>query len=466
MSDTRSVTGEKIARPAGLFGWVCFDWAVIPCFGLINIFIFAPYFTQRVVGNAVRGQVLWGYTQATAGLLIALVSPFLGAISDAMGPRKPWIGFFGILAAVAMTGLWGAHPGATHGIAPIILSVVVLSIGIEYMVVFHNAMLPSLVEERKLGTWSGLSFAIGYIGTIVALLIAKQLFSGDMTAFSALGLTPADKERAVGPLMAAWLTVFILPLFFLAPDRESRNIKYRAAVREGVGRLLTTIRRTSHYKNVWLYFIARMIFYDGLLAVFIFSGVFAAGLFGWRTPQLAVLGIALFAAAAIGAIVGGVLDDRIGSKNTLFLSVAGVAVATVGLLSIEPTRILFWSVASSAKTATAGSSLFPTLAEKVYVAIAAVSGFFTGPALASSRTMVARLAPRNLMTQFFGLFSLMGRATAFLAPLAIGLVTAYSGSQRLGFSVVLIFMFVGLCLLAFVHEERAEEYRAADDPPR
>jgi UMF1 family MFS transporter len=204
-----------------------------------------------------------------------------------------------------------------------------------------------------------------------------------------------------------------------------------------------------------------MIFYDGLLSVFVFSGIYAAGIFNWSSSELAILGIMLFMTAALGAFPGGWVDDKIGSKKALFISVGGIAIATLGLISIDSSHVLFVIEYGHIQEITNKNSgdlaLFASWPEKIFLIFSAISGFFTGPALASSRTMVARLAPRTMMTQFFGLYSLMGRATAFLAPFAIGTLTAISNSQRIGFSAVLLFMAVGLALLILVREERAPE---------
>jgi UMF1 family MFS transporter len=229
-----SVTGEKPAGLLGLCSWISFDWAVIACFGLINIFIFAPYFTNHVVGDPVKGQAIWGYTQASAGFLIALASPLLGSMADASGARKPWIKIFWLIGAIAMMLLWFAEAGAPYGMLPIIINLIVISICIEYMVVFHNAMLPSLVRERNLGTWSGISFGVGYIGSVAALFFVLSAFSLPEETLFGLNKAAHEQDRIIGPLSAVWMTLFILPLFLFAPDRKSTGLGKREAVRQGI----------------------------------------------------------------------------------------------------------------------------------------------------------------------------------------------------------------------------------------
>ena len=106
--------GSPAHVPAsGRFGWAMFDWANQPYFTLVTTFIFAPYFATQVIGDATEGQALWGYVHAAAGAAIALLSPVLGAIADAHGPKKPWIFAFQALAVVACGALWFASPDTT-----------------------------------------------------------------------------------------------------------------------------------------------------------------------------------------------------------------------------------------------------------------------------------------------------------------------------------------------------------------
>ena len=129
----------------GQLGWVLYQFAGSPYFVIINIFVFSAYFQKSVVGDAVQGQVIWGYTQAAAGVLIALSSPFLGALADAYGPRKPGLLLFSALALPAMLALWFVTPGNMWlGIA----AIVVAAAAMEIALVYHNAMLTSVAGDK------------------------------------------------------------------------------------------------------------------------------------------------------------------------------------------------------------------------------------------------------------------------------------------------------------------------------
>ena len=195
--------------------------------------------------------------------------------------------------------------------------------------------------------------------------------------------------------------------------------------------------------------------------MFAFGGIYAAGSFGWSTTNLGIFGIILTIFAALGAVFGGRLDDRIGSKKTILLAVVGLIVATLGIVSIAveglggPDRmdtILFFIHYPQAAP---GEGMFTTLAEQMFLLFGIMIGIFGGPAQAASRTMLSRLAPVEKISEFYGLYALCGKATAFLAPFAVAWITGAAQSQRAGVSVILVFLTIGLLLLLPVREERA-----------
>ena len=447
-----TVMGEASKR--GKFGWAMFDWANQPFFTLVTTFIFAPYFVSFVVGDTVRGQAMWGYTQAVAGVVIAVVAPFLGSIADAGGRRKPWIGVFTALGVAGACALWYATPGADpSGLAFTMAMIVVATIGVEFAIVFNNAMLPSLVGEARIGLLSGFGWGLGYVGGLVALVIVLLGFSLPEAPLWGIDKAAHEHDRLVGPLSGLWFAAFVIPLFVWTPDTASRGLGPREAVRQGVGTLRDTLRALPRYRNIALYLVARMLYYDGQSAIFAFGGIYAAGLFGWTTTALGLFGIILVVFAAVGAFVGGWLDDRLGSKRFIALSVVGLIAGALGVVSMSDGVAFFvFDVAMPA----AGSGLFASDAERIFLAVTAVLALSGGPAQAASRTLLARLAPDSMMGEFFGLYALSGKATAFMAPLAVALVTDVFASQRAGIAVILVFLVVGLALLLFVSEERAE----------
>jgi len=153
---------------AAVVSWIFFDWAAQPYFTLITTFVFSPYFASFVAPDPASGQALWGFATAAAGLMIALMSPVLGAIADASGRRKPWIAGFGALLVIGASLMWIGKPGDAGIIPPLLLAYAIASVGVEFATVFNNAMMPTLVPPDKIGRLSGTGWATGYVGGIIS----------------------------------------------------------------------------------------------------------------------------------------------------------------------------------------------------------------------------------------------------------------------------------------------------------
>jgi UMF1 family MFS transporter len=326
-------------------------------------------------------------------------------------------------------------------------------IGAELATVFTNAMMVSLVSDKRLGTLSGLGWATGYVGGLVSLtLVAGVLVADPNSGKTLLGLPPLvpldpatrEGDRLVGPFSALWYLVFVLPLFLFTPDRSAKALHGRA-VTAGLAQLVRSVKDlVRHHGQVALFLLARMLYADGLGAVFAFGGIYAAYVFGWGATELGLFGIILTVAGTIGAALGGLLDDRKGSKAVIAATLLLFIVASAGVLSVDRSHVLF---VLPVEPKLQGSAPFASLGEQVYLAFAVLIGLASGPIQASSRTLLARLCPPGKTTEFFGFFSFSGKITAFAAPLVIGAVTHASGSQRVGIATSLVFLVAGLLLL-------------------
>ena len=451
----RDASGDATAERTGtraLAGWVLFDWATQPFYTLVVTFLFAPYFVNSFMPDSVTGQALWAYATGAAELVAALLAPILGAIADAGGKRKPWIAAFSVLLVVGLAGLWLAIPGRGDLAILVLVCFSLATIGSELGTVFTNAMMSSLVPEKKLGTLSGIGWAAGYLGGLASLaLMAGFVVAEPSSGKTLLGLDPLvplnaatrQGDRLVGPLSALWYVVFVIPLFLFTPDRPSGPTT-PTPISAGLALLAKTARELRRYKTIAFFLIARMLYADGLGAIFAFGGIYAATVFGWGVAELGLFGIILTLAATIGASLGGVLDDRAGSKTVIVFTLLFFIAASIGVLSVDRDHILF---VLPVEARLPGSALFASTGEQVYLAFAILIGPAAGPIQASSRTLMARLSPSDKATEFFGFFSFSGKITAFAAPLAIGVVTAATGSQRLGIATSLVFLVAGLLLL-------------------
>jgi MFS transporter, UMF1 family len=443
---------ERTGRRA-LLGWVLFDWAAQPFYTLVVTFVFAPYFVNGFMADPVLGASLWGYATGIAELIAALCAPVLGAIADTGQRRKPWIAAFSVLLVAGLCGLWLAAPGRTDLIPVVLIAFGLATIGAELATVFTNAMMSSLVSGKRLGTLSGTGWAAGYVGGLVSLVIvAGFLVAEPNTGKTLFGLPPLltldptarEGDRLVGPFSALWYLVFVLPLFLYTPDRPPTPRQARA-VKAGLTQLAHSVRDlVKNHAQIALFLLARMLYADGLGAVFAFGGIYAAYVFGWGATELGLVGIILTIAGTIGAALGGLLDDRRGSKAVIATTLLLFIAAAIGVLSVDQSHVLF---VLPVEPKLQGSTPFSSVGEQVYLAFAVLIGLASGPIQASSRTLLARLCPPGKTTEFFGFFSFSGKITAFAAPLAIGAVTHATGSQRLGIATSLVFLTAGLLLL-------------------
>jgi UMF1 family MFS transporter len=441
---------------AAVISWIFFDWAAQPFFTLITTFVFAPYFATHVAPDPASGQSLWGFATAAAGLVIALMSPVLGAIADASGRRKPWIAAFGALLVIGASLMWFGKPGEPSVIPALLLAYAIAIVGVEFATVFNNAMMPTLVPPDKIGRLSGTGWATGYVGGILSLILVLGFLAANPdTGRTLFGFTPLFRldpathqgDRVTGPLIGIWFIVFVAPMFLLTPDYPAKR-PLRDALREGLAELRQTLAELPKQKSMAAFLLANMIYTDGLVSLFAFGGIYAAGTFGWNTIQIGSFGIILAIVGTFGAWFGGRLDDRFGSKRVIIGSLAILLFAIVAILLVEKDTVLFVKVAPFVR----GSALFSSVAERAYLVLGCLIGMAGAPLQAASRTLLIRLAPKDRIAQYFGLFALTGKVTSFVGPLLIGAITAITESQKAGMAVLVLFFVAGLALLTRVRE--------------
>ena len=456
-SDARIAGMQQNYPPrSAVISWIFFDWAAQPYFTLITTFVFAPYFATHVASDPASGQALWGFATAAAGLMIALMSPVLGAIADASGRRKPWIAAFGALLVIGSCLMWFGKPGDVSIIPPLLLAYAIATIGVEFATVFNNAMMPSLVPPDKIGRLSGTGWATGYVGGILSLILVLGFLAADpdtgRTLFGFVppfGLDPVTHEgdRITGPLTGIWFIVFVLPMFLLTPDYPAKR-RMGEALREGLTDLRQTLGELPKHKSMAAFLLANMIYTDGLVSLFAFGGIYAAGTFDWQTLQIGSFGIVLAIAGALGAWLGGKLDDKLGPKRVIAGSMLILLSSIVAILLVDKDSILFIKVAPPVP----GGALFSGAAERAYLVLGCLIGAAGGPLQAASRTLLIQMAPKDRIAQYFGLFALTGKVTSFVGPLLIGVVTAVTESQKAGMAVLVPFFVAGLALLGRVRE--------------
>jgi UMF1 family MFS transporter len=317
-------------------------------------------------------------------------------------------------------------------------------------------MMPTLVPPDRIGRLSGTGWATGYVGGILSLiLVLGFLAANPETGRTLFGYTPLfgldpvshQGDRITGPLTGIWFVIFVLPMFLLTPDYPAR-LGMREALREGLTDLRQTLAELPKQKSMAAFLLANMIYTDGLVSLFAFGGIYAAGTFGWNTIQIGSFGIILAIAGTFGAWLGGKLDDSLGPKRVIAGSMLILLFAIVAILLVNKETIFFVEVAPPVP----GGALFSSAAERAYLVLGCLIGAAGGPLQAASRTLLIRMAPKDRIAQYFGLFALTGKVTSFVGPLLIGLITAVTASQKTGMAVLVLFFAAGLALLARVRD--------------
>jgi MFS transporter, UMF1 family len=450
-----------------------FDWSVQPHYTLVQTFLFGPYFANAIVQNSVCGtmiaegsekaacgQALWGYAAAVAGLMIAILSPLLGAAADGRGSRKPWMACLSLLFLAGLSTLWLGVPDANSTTILIVLGgFVAATLAAELMAVFSNAIMTGLVPRAELGRLSGTGWAVGYFGGLVSLaLVAGLLVPMPGEATTLLGLEPLLKlegishggDRVTGPFAAIWFAIFIIPFFLFVPDRHRASTAHPE--RSAAAELWDTIKSLPSMPSLLIFLLARMLYTDGLSAIFAFGGIYGASVFGWGPLELGMFGIILTFVGAFGALFGGWLDDSIGSKTVIIVALLALIVGAVGILSVDKTHVFFTTEVAEKIV---GSKPFSAPGEQVFLAFAVLVGVVSAPVQAASRSLLARIAPQDKITQFFGLFAFSGKVTAFLAPFCVAIITQETGNQRIGMAAILAFLAIGVVMMLFVRTRPA-----------
>ena len=418
-------TSAEALDKKGLISWALFDWANSAFPTIIITFIFATYFTQGIATDKITGTAQWGYAMSLSALGVAFFSPFLGAIADQTGSRKPWLMFFTLIAVTSSGLLWFSTPD-TSSLFWVLIFVGLGNFAFEAGMVFYNAMLPDISPKRLIGRISGWAWGAGYAGGLICLVIALIGFVQTDVPWFGITTKNAEHIRATSILVAVWYLVFSLPLFLFTSDKAPTHIGIAPAISKGVSTLLSTLIRVRHYKQIVRYLFARMLYTDGLNTLFAFGGIYAAGTFGFTFTEIIQFGIAINVTSGLGAAGFAWIDDWIGPKKTIIISITALIILGLTILTIE-SKILFW--------------IFGLML-----------GIFVGPAQAASRSLMAHLAPPELRTEMFGLYSFAGKATAFLGPAAFAVATDFFQSQRAGMATIIIFFVIGGLFLVLVDE--------------
>ena len=418
-------------RRKNVLAWSFYDFGSSAFNTLMVTFIFNYYFVNVLVGDSQYGTVLWTRAINLSAVIVALISPILGAVADYSARKKLFLVGFALQSVIFTVLLFFVGPGAA---VPALWLFLIANTGFEAANVFYYAFLPEVAEARVIGRVSGFGFFLGYMGGLLSLALGLGMVRAWLPETDHLNV------RATLLLVAGWYLVFSLPMFFLVKEQAVRRPVQGGYLRHGFSRLAETVRHARHYREAGKLLIARMIYNDGLTTVIAMAAIYAAAVLGMTLEQVLTMAIALNLAAGIGAFGFGYLDDRIGGKKTIAISLVALTVA--GIVGVGTSSVAgFWVAAL-------------------------LIGLMMGPNQSASRSLLSRLVPEHKHAEFFGLYAFSGKMSSIFGPLVYGAVVASTGNHKLAMSSIVAFFLVGLFLLQFVRErEGMAEAQAATSLP-
>jgi UMF1 family MFS transporter len=408
------------SRRAQIFVWTLFDFANTSFSVLIVAVGYSLYFKQIVAGGAGRGDFFWGLAVSISMLLTALIAPVLGAASDFTRQRKHYLFIFTFLSVICTALLYFV---GENMILVGSLLFIIANIGFEGGIVFYNAFLPSLTEKENYGRLSGYGFAMGYLGSLVSLLIAIPLYSGGFAADN------LPNVRLSFLLAAAMFFVFSLPLFLFLKEKKQTAERPVSYLHEGYSRVIETLRHLTspQYKEIGKFLLAFFLYNDGILTVISFASIFAADTLKFSLQEILILFAVVQASAILGSLIFGWMTDKLGPKRTITISLICWIAVVVG-------------------------SYFVNSKELFYV-VGIVAGASMGGSQSASRSFMALLTPPDREAEFFGFYDgFCGKASAVIGTFIFGILSWATGSQRIAVVSVGIFFVGGLWMLRNVKE--------------
>ena len=414
-------------RSLEIWSWCLYDFANSSFTTLVVTFVYATYFAQAIVGDAQRGTVLWSRGVVIAAVAVALLSPVLGTIADRGGLRKLFLLLSTLICAGATAALYPVLPGQ---VSRALWLFVIANVAFELGMVFYNAFLPEIAPRERIGRISGNGWALGYVGGLLALVLALVVMVQPEEPWFGLSKELGQNVRATNLLVAGWFLVFSLPALIWLRERRRVEAGTGRLLRETVTQLRATWQEVRVYRELVRFLVARLFYNDGLVTVIAFGALYASGTFGFTLEEVLLFGIVLNVAAAVGAFGLGFLDDRLGGKRTIQISLWGLVGASL-LAILSDSRALFW---------VAGTLI----------------GIFLGPNQAASRSLMGRFVPADKESEFFGFFAFSGKLTAFIGPLVLGILVQIFESQRVGMLIVVVLFVIGYVLLARVDEAKGQ----------
>jgi UMF1 family MFS transporter len=409
-----------LKSPSGfLVGWLAYDFANSPFTTIIITFIYATFYVEVVVGDTILGTQMWSWVIGGSSIVIAILAPIIGRSADRHNNPVSWLCLTSVSCALLCFVLYFFNEGQ-YLWAGIVVGAA--NIAFELSCAIYNALIINTPNREKLGQISAFGWASGWTGGLLALTIALIFFVFPEQPIFGLDKAANEHIRSLSLLVGLWYLVFMLPtlIHFSSKQNNKRKLPQVSAARLSLKELI------KRFPNLWKFFLARLFYNDGLVTVFSFGGIYAMGTFNFSFTEVLIFGIVLNISALLGSLALSKLDDNIGSKKAIMLTLVGLMISIV-LAILAPNNTIFWLAG-------------------------VLTGFFCGPNQCMSRAFVVKLSDPAVINETFGWFAFIGKSTSFFGPFIVGLTTVLFSSQRIGLIVIFVLYLLGLLLLSKVDD--------------
>jgi UMF1 family MFS transporter len=426
------------AQAAGrlqVVAWALWDCGSIGVSAIVVTFVFSVYLTRTVGANLPGGTsaASWlGWALFFAGVTVALLAPVTGVWVDAPHRRRRTLAVLTAIVVLLTSAMSLIRDDARYLLAGLLLLGFTAACN-DLASVPYNAMLRQLTTPATSGRISGFGWAAGYVGSMALLLVVYAGFiAGDGPTVGLLDIPTADGQnvRAAMLVTAAWMAAFALPVLIVPPPAELEPAERSTTGVLGAYRKLWAdlAAEWRRDRNVVYYLLASAVFRDGLTGVFTFGAVLGVTVYGISAADVLLFGVSANVVAAAGAVLGGLLDDRVGSKTVILSSLVAMIAVGVTLMTLSG-AVAFW---------VCGLLLC----------------LFIGPTQASARTLLLRMTLQGKEGVAFGLYTMTGRAVAPLAPFMFSTFVAVFGADRAGIGGLLLVLAAGFTALLAVQVPR------------
>ncbi len=419
------------------FAWCMYDFANSGFTTVVLTAVFNAYFVGVVAADLSTDQnghatLLWTIAMAVANGLVLICAPILGAIADHSAAKKRFLIFttLGCILFTALLSLVG--PGdIVLGMSLVILATIMFSAGESLIAAF----LPEITSPEQMGRLSGYGWSIGYLGGLLTLGLCIIYIDWAQ----AQGYNPQDFVPTTNLIVAVIFALAALPTLLWLKERAiaSDSLTPRGYIKKGFKRLKHTFKHARQHQDLFRFLLSLTTYHAGINTVIVLAAIYAQEVMHFTTKDTLLLIMVVNITAAIGALVFGHLQDRIGSKTSLILTLI-IWIIAIGITYSAVEAATFWLAAN-------------------------LIGIALGASQSAGRAMVGQFAPPQRSGEFFGLWGLAVRLAAIIGPLTYG-ATIYlmQGNHRLAILSTLLFFILGLILLLTVNEQRGKQAAMQD----